>query len=106
MTEGSSDGVEISSKKASDGHPLKYWRVWTDVEAPPRELLMRILRERPVWDDATINWRVLASINENCEVFQYVLNDTPPHPTRDCVVVRYVRLDDDVKFFELSLKER
>jgi hypothetical protein len=32
----------------------------------------------------------LATLNENCEIYQYVLNDTPGHPTRDVVVVRYM----------------
>src|SRR6185503_11071908 len=35
ITDGSQDGVEITYKKLADGHPLKLWRCWTDVEAPP-----------------------------------------------------------------------
>lgn len=41
-----SDHVELAYKKVADGHPLKLWKVSTEVEAPPVELLNRILRER------------------------------------------------------------
>lgn len=44
---------------------------------------------RHIWDPSIINWRIVASLgNDNCEVFQYVINDTPSHPTRDLMVVR------------------
>ncbi|MCP9259122.1 RhoGAP domain protein [Dirofilaria immitis] len=47
-----------------------------------------------VWDLQTINWRTVAILNaENCDVFQYVINDTPSHPTRDATVVRLWRTD-------------
>lgn len=43
-----------------------------------------------MWDPYTVKWRVVATLsNENCDVFQYVVNDTPAHPTRDVLVVRY-----------------
>ncbi|KAK6101320.1 RhoGAP domain family protein [Brugia pahangi] len=89
IVEGTVDGVEISTKKSTDGHPLRFFRVWVDIEAPPREILIRIVRERNVWDLQIINWRTVAVLNaENCDVFQYVINDTPSHPTRDATVVR------------------
>ncbi|VDM42390.1 unnamed protein product [Toxocara canis] len=92
IVEGVVDGVEISSKKPLDGHPLRYFRAWADVEAPPKQLLMRLIRQRNIWDPYTINWRNVASLNdEDCDVFQYVLNDTPAHPTRDVLVVRLWR---------------
>lgn len=48
---------------------------------------------RSLWDTQTINWRTIATLNaENCDLFQYVINDTPSHPTRDAMVVRYVVL--------------
>uniref|UniRef100_A0A0N5AIA4 Rho-GAP domain-containing protein n=1 Tax=Syphacia muris TaxID=451379 RepID=A0A0N5AIA4_9BILA len=87
--EGMVNGVEVSSKK-SERNPLRYFRVWVDVEAPPREIITRIVRERNVWDKQTINWRTLySSASENCDIFQYVINDTTSHPTRDVIVIRY-----------------
>lgn len=88
VIEGSVDSVEISSKKIVDGHPLKLWRLWTDVEAPPKELLNRLLKERDFWDDDIVKWRVVRKISETCDIFQYVSNDMPPHPTRDFCILR------------------
>ncbi|KAM3723942.1 StAR-related lipid transfer protein [Dirofilaria immitis] len=94
IVEGTVNGVEISTKKSTDGHPLRFFRVWVDIEAPPKDILTRIVRERSVWDLQTINWRTVAILNaENCDVFQYVINDTPSHPTRDATVVRLWRTD-------------
>lgn len=88
MTEGSQDGVEISSKKLADAYPLKLWRVWTDIEAPPEEVLHRLLRERDVWDEDVVKWREVKRLGGQMEVFQYVANDMPPHPTRDYCLLR------------------
>ena len=46
LTEGTYNGVEVTSKKvASDGNSaLILWRCWVDVDAPPSELLARILK--------------------------------------------------------------
>ncbi|CAL4196236.1 unnamed protein product, partial [Meganyctiphanes norvegica] len=38
--------VEMCYRKVGDGHPLRLWRVTTEVEAPPGELLNRVIRER------------------------------------------------------------
>ena len=40
--------TEVSYKKVDDGHPLRLWKCCIDVEAPPIEVLNRILRERYV----------------------------------------------------------
>lgn len=40
------EGIEICSKKNLDEHPLKTWKVWADVPAPPKEVMNRILKER------------------------------------------------------------
>ena len=38
--------VEVLYRKVGDGHPLRLWRATTEVEAPPAELLNRVIRER------------------------------------------------------------
>ncbi|VDD89297.1 unnamed protein product [Enterobius vermicularis] len=97
--EGSVNGIEVSSKKSVDRNSLRYFRVWVEVEAPPKEILTRILYvnftlSTNLWDKQTINWRTLHSLpNSNFDVFQYVINDTPSHPTRDVVVMRLWRTD-------------
>lgn len=46
IVEGNHDGVEISARKNTDNHPLRPFRVWVDVAAPPKEVLQRIMKER------------------------------------------------------------
>ena len=38
--------VDVAYKKVGDGHPLRLWKCAVDVEAPPVEVLNRVLRER------------------------------------------------------------
>lgn len=35
--------VDLCYRKVGDGHPLRLWRVTTEVEAPPREVLHRFV---------------------------------------------------------------
>lgn len=88
IVEGTVDGVELSAKKSADGHPLPFFRVWTDIDAPPKEVLLRLTKERFVWDTSLVNARSMDSSNAEYELHQYVFNDTVGHPTRDCLVVR------------------
>ena len=46
MSSQSSGGAEVSFKKVGDGNPLRMWRACIEVEAPPEEVLNRVLRER------------------------------------------------------------
>lgn len=75
-----------------DGNPLRRWRVSVEVEAPPSVVLNRVLRERHLWDVDLVNWKVCEVLDRQTEVFQYVLNSMPPHPSRDFVVLRWVDL--------------
>lgn len=80
--------VEMAYKKVGDGHPLRLWRVSTEVEAPPNELLHRVLRERHVWDPQLLISRLVKSLDKNVEVFQYATGNMNPLPARDYCVVR------------------
>lgn len=82
------EDVEIAFKKVRDGHPLRLWRVCTEVEAPPKELLYRILRERHVWDWSLIQSKVVLRLDPHAELFQYVTNDVGPLPPKDFCVIR------------------
>ncbi|XP_033211263.1 rho GTPase-activating protein 7 isoform X2 [Belonocnema kinseyi] len=86
--------VEMAYKKVGDGHPLRLWRVSTDVEAPPNELLRRVLRERDIWDHQLLKYKVISKLDLNVEVFQYATgNMSPPLPVRDYCVLRSWRND-------------
>uniref|UniRef100_A0A224XGN9 Putative tumor suppressor protein n=2 Tax=Panstrongylus TaxID=65342 RepID=A0A224XGN9_9HEMI len=85
--------VDMSYKKVGDGHPLRLWRVSTDVEAPPTELLHRVLRERQLWDPSLLKWRVVTRLEPNAEVFQYLTASMSPIPAKDYCVLRSWRTE-------------
>ncbi|CAG4954993.1 unnamed protein product, partial [Parnassius apollo] len=85
---GAAAHVELCCKKVGDGHPLRLWRATTDVEAPPMEVMQRILRERHIWDDSLVKWRVVEKLGPNAEVFQYITASSFNLPPRDYCVLR------------------
>ncbi|XP_028157830.1 rho GTPase-activating protein 7 isoform X1 [Ostrinia furnacalis] len=85
---GAAPHVELCCKKVGDGHPLRLWRATTDVEAPPQEVMQRILRERHIWDDSLVKWRVVEKLGSNAEVFQYLTASSINLPARDYCVLR------------------
>lgn len=92
MNNPADSNVEMAYKKVGDGHPLRLWRVTTEVEAPPEELLHRVLRERHIWDPQLLKYRQVAKLDTNAEVFQYATGNMSPLPARDYCVLRYVHL--------------
>ncbi|KAL0124251.1 hypothetical protein PUN28_006242 [Cardiocondyla obscurior] len=87
------NSVEMAYKKVGDGHPLRLWRVSTEVEAPPNELLHRVLRERHIWDPQLLKYRLVTKLDNNVEVFQYATGNMSPLPARDYCVLRSWRND-------------
>ncbi|XP_067404425.1 stAR-related lipid transfer protein 8 isoform X2 [Emydura macquarii macquarii] len=85
--------TELSCKKVGDGHPLRLWKVSTEMEAPPYTVLQRILRERHLWDEDLLQGKVIEALDENMEVYHYVTDSMAPHPRRDFVVLRKWRTD-------------
>ncbi|XP_049886001.1 rho GTPase-activating protein 7 isoform X2 [Pectinophora gossypiella] len=85
---GAAPHVELCCKKVGDGHPLRLWRATTDVEAPPQEVMQRILRERHIWDDSLVKWRVAEKLGPTAEVFQYITASSINLPSRDYCVLR------------------
>lgn len=78
----------MAYKKVGDGHPLRLWRVSTEVEAPPNELLHRVLRERHIWDPQLLKYRLVNKLDTNAEIFQYAAGNMSPLPARDYCVLR------------------
>ncbi|KAK1168151.1 stAR-related lipid transfer protein 13-like isoform X2 [Acipenser oxyrinchus oxyrinchus] len=87
------DNTELAYKKVGDGNPLRLWKVSVEVEAPPSVVLNRVLRERHLWDDDFLQWKVIETLDKQTEIFQYVLNSMAPHPSRDFLVLRSWRTD-------------
>ncbi|XP_077461938.1 rho GTPase-activating protein 7 isoform X3 [Stigmatopora argus] len=80
--------AELAYRKVQDGFPLRLWKVTVDVPATPEEVLNRILREQARWDDDLYESRVVETLDERTEVYQYVRNTMAPHPMRDHLVLR------------------
>ncbi|XP_014430146.2 stAR-related lipid transfer protein 8 isoform X1 [Pelodiscus sinensis] len=85
--------TELSCKKVGDGHPLRLWKVSTEMEAPPSMVLQRVLRERHLWDEDLLQGKVIEALDKNMEVYHYVTDSMAPHPRRDFVVLRKWRTD-------------
>ncbi|XP_026332078.1 stAR-related lipid transfer protein 13 isoform X3 [Hyposmocoma kahamanoa] len=85
---GAAPHVELCCKKVGDGHPLRLWRATTDIEAPPQEVMQRILRERHIWDDSLVKCRIAERLGTNAEVFQYLCSTSINLPPRDYCVLR------------------
>ena len=68
--------VELSYQMVSDVtslFPRRLWRCRTEVScASPTEVLSRLLRERHLWDDDVVKWRVVQQLDDNSDVFHYL----------------------------------
>ncbi|XP_047189823.1 rho GTPase-activating protein 7 isoform X2 [Scophthalmus maximus] len=80
--------AELAYRKVHDGYPLRLWKVTVEVPASPEEVLTRVLREQGHWDEDLLESRVVETLDEKTEVYQYVRNTMAPHPTRDHLVLR------------------
>lgn len=78
----------MAYKKVGDGHPLRLWRVATEVEAPPQEVLHRVLRERHIWDRSLINVQLIQQLDPQAEIYQYQCASMDPLASRDYCVLR------------------
>ncbi|XP_006874427.1 PREDICTED: stAR-related lipid transfer protein 13 [Chrysochloris asiatica] len=87
------DNTDLAFKKVGDGQPLRLWKVSVEVEAPPSVVLNRVLRERHLWDEDFMQWKVVEALDKHTEVYQYVLHSMAPHPSRDFLVLRTWRTD-------------
>ncbi|XP_061129926.1 rho GTPase-activating protein 7 isoform X1 [Syngnathus typhle] len=80
--------AELAYRKVHDGFPLRLWKATVEVPASPEEVLTRIVREQARWDEDLYESRVVESLDEKTEVYQYVRNTMAPHPMRDHLVLR------------------
>ncbi|RVE76286.1 hypothetical protein OJAV_G00006850 [Oryzias javanicus] len=80
--------AELAYRKVNDGFPLRQWKVTVEIHASPEDVLTRVLREQGQWDEDLLESRVVETLDQRTEVYQYVRNTMAPHPTRDHVVLR------------------
>uniref|UniRef100_A0A3Q3IP07 Rho GTPase-activating protein 7 n=1 Tax=Monopterus albus TaxID=43700 RepID=A0A3Q3IP07_MONAL len=82
------DHAELAYRKVHDGFPLRLWKATVEVPASPEEVLTRVLREQGQWDEDLLESRVVETLDERTEIYQYIRNTMAPHPTRDQLVLR------------------
>ncbi|XP_013931963.1 PREDICTED: stAR-related lipid transfer protein 13-like isoform X1 [Thamnophis sirtalis] len=93
VTCSSMENTDLCYKKVGDGNPLRLWKASVEVEAPPSVVLNRVLRERHLWDEDFLQWKIVETLDKQTEIYQHVLNSMAPHPTRDFLVLRAWRTD-------------
>jgi len=84
--------VSLSSKEIRDNDCLLLWRCCTDIDAPPAEVLSRILYERHLWNRNVIQWHVVEKLHTNSDVFFSVVNipGEEKDDLRECCELRLV----------------
>ncbi|KAL3290013.1 hypothetical protein HHI36_023387 [Cryptolaemus montrouzieri] len=85
--------VEIYFKKIDDGLSVRVWKVMADVDAPPSEVMHRILRERHVWDLELMSAKIVMQLDKNTEIFQYGRKRMSLLPIEEYCVVRQWKSD-------------
>ncbi|CAF1381371.1 unnamed protein product [Adineta steineri] len=85
---GINNDLELAFKKLDDGHPLGLWKCSAEIEAPPVEILNRLLNERHLWDDDFQSGTIIEQLSQNTHVYQYTLNSMAPLASRYFCEVR------------------
>lgn len=80
--------IELAFKKLDDGHPLGLWKCSMEIEAPPIEILNRLLNERNLWDDDFQSGNIVEQLNRHTHVYQYTINSMAPLASRYFCEVR------------------
>ncbi|CAG9855132.1 unnamed protein product [Phyllotreta striolata] len=103
----SNSKIAVFYKKVADGMPLRLWKVVADIEAPPAEVAHRILRERHIWDFDLISAKIIAQLDQQTEIFQYIRKKVTPIPNEEYCVIRTWRSDlpkDSCTIIETSVE--
>ncbi|CAF0883974.1 unnamed protein product [Rotaria sordida] len=90
---GKNNDIELAYKKLNDGHPLGLWKCSIEIEAPPIEILNRLLNERHLWDDDFQSGTIIEKLNRNTHVYQYTINSMAPLASRYFCEVRSWRIN-------------
>ncbi|XP_073464407.1 rho GTPase-activating protein 7 isoform X2 [Aquarana catesbeiana] len=83
-----SEQADLAYKKVPDGPPLRLWKSTIEIAAQPEDVFQRLLREQHLWDEDLLDSKVVETLDEHTDIYQYVQNNMAPHPARDFVVLR------------------
>ncbi|KAJ8266850.1 hypothetical protein GJAV_G00135390 [Gymnothorax javanicus] len=70
------------------GPALRSWKAVVEVEAPVEEVLFRLLREQPVWEEQLLHYGVIQSLEPDAEVYCYTLQGVGSRPPQEYVLLR------------------
>lgn len=77
-----------------DGCPLWVWRGCVEVEAPPTELLQRLLREQHLWDHTLCQAVVVRPLSQHAELYHSLHQDPcygpGARPPQEQLLLRWV----------------
>ncbi|GCC21964.1 rho GTPase-activating protein 7 isoform X1 [Chiloscyllium punctatum] len=85
--------VEIMYKKIDDNHPLRVWKVSTEVDKTPEEILKHLLREHHLWEKDLVQSKVIENLDDETEIYHYTIRSEFSHPARDYTVLRTWQTD-------------
>ncbi|XP_069510399.1 rho GTPase-activating protein 7-like [Ambystoma mexicanum] len=86
--------VELAYKKVEDDrYPVRLWKSATEIEATPKEILQHILKEHRSWDPRLLQEKIIETLDDETEIYQYSTESLAPLPPRDYVVLRTWRTD-------------
>ncbi|KAM4809384.1 rho GTPase-activating protein 7 isoform 2-T2 [Rhinophrynus dorsalis] len=71
-----------------EGPPLRMWKSTIEIPSQPEDVLHRLLKEQHLWDEDLLDSKVIESLDDQTDIYQYVQNNMAPHPARDFVVLR------------------
>lgn len=80
--------VDLAYRKPGEGQFLRLWKTGIEVEAPPEEVLNRLLNERHLWDSDLIQGKVVEKLDQHTDVFQCQLHAMAPLPSREVCLLR------------------
>ncbi|KAM4051289.1 rho GTPase-activating protein 7 isoform 2-T2 [Anomaloglossus baeobatrachus] len=83
-----SEPSDLAYKKIPEGPPLRLWKSTIEIPAQPEIVLQRLLKEQPMWDEELLDSKIIETLDEQTDIYQYVQNNMAPHPARDFVVLR------------------
>ncbi|XP_063776938.1 rho GTPase-activating protein 7 isoform X1 [Pseudophryne corroboree] len=83
-----SEPADLAYKKIPEGPPLRLWKSTIEIPAQPENVLQRLLKEQHLWDEDLLDSKVIETLDEQTDIYQYVQNNMAPHPPRDFVVLR------------------
>ncbi|RMZ95746.1 Rho GTPase-activating, partial [Brachionus plicatilis] len=81
---------EIYYKQVDDQHPLlRLWKLTIEIESCAANIRNKILGARGLWDEDLIESRIIEQINDQTDIYQYVMHFMAPQPSRDFCELRH-----------------